>query len=369
ATWTQGMLAIGVGGLLKQRLLYGALRLEPEEIRNQGAGQLLGRVIESETVESLALSGGFLALVSIIELILAASVLAAGAGGLLHGLLLVVWVALTLFLGRRYYKQSSRWADSRLTMTQELVERMVGHRTRIAQESRQHWHDGEDREVDRYFELSKRMDGTAAMLIAGIPRGWLIVGLLGLAPGFISNSSTAAGLAVGLGGLLLGLRAFDRLTTGLSQITDAAIAWRQVSRLFHAAERPQPIGSPVFALAGNPGIADDGAAKSEREPVIVEAHDIIFRYRDRGEPVLRGCNLQIRSGDRLLLEGASGGGKSTLASLITGLRLPESGLLLLRGLDRQTLGAEGWRKLVVSAPQFHENHVLTGTFAFNLLMG
>jgi ATP-binding cassette subfamily B protein len=44
-------------------------------------------------------------------------------------------------------------------------------------------------------------------------------------------------------------------------------------------------------------------------------------------------------------------------------------LLLLDGLDWQTLGAEGWRRRIVSAPQFHENHILAGTFAFNLLMG
>src|SRR5207248_2728368 len=104
-------------------------------------------------------------------------------------------------------------------------------------------------------------------------------------------------------------------------------------------------------------------------PVLLEAHDLSFRYREAGEPVLRGCHLQIREGDRLLLEGTSGGGKSTLASLLTGLRAPASGLLLLGGLDRQTLGARGWRRRVAAAPQFHENHVLTGTFAFNLLMG
>jgi len=69
------------------------------------------------------------------------------------------------------------------------------------------------------------------------------------------------------------------------------------------------------------------------------------------------------------LEGPSGGGKSTLSSLLTGLRSPESGLLLLRGLDGQTVGAENWRRHVVAAPQFHENHVFTGTIAFNLLLG
>jgi len=54
---------------------------------------------------------------------------------------------------------------------------------------------------------------------------------------------------------------------------------------------------------------------------------------------------------------------------LIGLRQPQSGLLLLAGLDRQTLGANGWRRWVAAAPQFHENHVLTETFAFNLLMG
>ncbi len=71
----------------------------------------------------------------------------------------------------------------------------------------------------------------------------------------------------------------------------------------------------------------------------------------------------------MLLNGPSGAGKSTFASVLTALRAPESGLILLRGLDRQTLGTENWRRHVSAAPQFHENHVLTGTFAFNLLMG
>ena len=49
-------------------------------------------------------------------------------------------------------------------------------------------------------------------------------------------------------------------------------------------------------------------------------------------------------------------------------RQPESGLLLLEGLDGATLG-DTWRRISTSAPQFHENYVFTGTFAFNLLMG
>ncbi len=99
------------------------------------------------------------------------------------------------------------------------------------------------------------------------------------------------------------------------------------------------------------------------------AKDLAFRYDDRREPALRDCTFRIAYGDRLHLSGPSGGGKSTLVSLLTGVRTPASGVLLLDGLDRATLGADGWRRRVSAAPQFHENHVFTETLAFNLLMG
>jgi ATP-binding cassette subfamily B protein len=363
STWLQGVISIGAGGLLKLRLLAGALRLDPEELRHQGAGHMLGRVMESEAVESLALSGGFLALVAAIELVMAAVVLGAGAGGGIHVLLLAGWVALTLVAGWRYFQDDQRWTQARLEMTHDLVERMVGHRTRLAQQSSEHWHDGEDQALEGYYGLSARMDHSAAWLMAFVPRGWMLVGLAGIAPAFIGGRGTPAGLAVALGGILLAFRALTGLATGLWNLVGAAIAWKQVAPLFHAAARAEMTGSPSRA------IREDAPANVSEGPAVVEAHDLVFRYRERGEPVLRSCSLRISRGDRILLEGPSGGGKSTLASLLTGLRTPESGLLLAGGLDRQTLGSQGWRRLVAAAPQFHENHVLTATFAFNAVMG
>jgi ATP-binding cassette subfamily B protein len=77
----------------------------------------------------------------------------------------------------------------------------------------------------------------------------------------------------------------------------------------------------------------------------------------------------VRRGDRILLEGPSGGGKSTFAALLAGLRTPNSGTLLAGGLDRDTLGVPSWRRFAVAIPQFHDNHIFTGTLAFNLLLG
>jgi len=62
--WWQGLFSLQLGGVLKQQLLAGILRLSPDEIRLDGAGRHFGRVIESEAVEQLALGGGLLAILS-----------------------------------------------------------------------------------------------------------------------------------------------------------------------------------------------------------------------------------------------------------------------------------------------------------------
>ena len=359
STWLQGVISIGVAALLKRRLLYGALRLTPEEIRMQGVGQFLSRVLESEAVEAMALSGGFSALISVIELLASLFVLSWGSAGSLLCLVLGAWTLLISYFGYDFYVRRKAWTAARLHMTHDLIERMIGHRTRVAQESHAHWHDGEDEELEHYLQLSKNVDQSELRLIALAPRGWLIVALLGLAPAF-AHGQRPEQLAIAIGGVLIAFRAFNRVATSLWQLEDAAISWKQVAPLFHAAARPEPVGIPLLRSAKEPKI--DGFN-------LVEAQDLTFRYQDRGEPVLRKCSFAIRPLDRILLEGHSGDGKSTLASLLIGMRTPQSGLLLLDGLDWQTLGTDGWRRRVVSAPQFHENHVLTETFAFNLLMG
>ena len=372
-TWLQGRIAISTGARLKQRLFFGALRLDPDSIRHQGAGQLLGRVIETEAVESLALSGGFLGLVAVIELAISIFVLALGVGGALQSLLLIAWLAITTAIAWRYYQRNRTWTDVRLSMTHDLVESMVGHRTRLAQLPPDRWHAGEDEALERYLKASKSMDNSTAALLALIPRGWLVLGLAALIPAFARGGNSTAQIAIAVGGMLLAYRAFRRLSAGAWQLAGAAVAWQRVAVLFNSA-RPEPNRDPQPPSdpqpSSDPQRSSDPQPPSDREGVgLVDARDLTFRYNHRTEPVLRGCSFKISSGDRLVLEGASGGGKSTLVSLLSGLREPNSGRLLMNGFDRQSLGAEEWRKYIAAAPQFHENHVLAETFAFNLFMG
>jgi ATP-binding cassette subfamily B protein len=355
-----GALAVRAGTILKRRLLSGALRLEPDEVRRQGVGQLLGRTMEADQVATLALTGGFVGLMALFELTLAGAVLGAGAGSGLHVGLMVGTVLVTVLLTWRYTRRRHASTEERLRLTNDLVERMFGHRTRLAQQSPERWHTGEDEALAHYLGSLTRLDWLGNVLQVAVPRGWLVLALLGLAPSFVQGEGSAPHLAVAVGGIVLAFQALRNLGNALEQLTAAAVARQRVRKFWEAADLPEPIGHPRLICPG-PGAGAAGA--------LLTARSLTFRFGDPGEPILRGADLQIAAGDRVLLEGASGCGKSTLAAVLAGARSPDSGLLLLGGLDPATLGANGWRRRVVLAPQFHENHVFMGTFAFNALLG
>jgi ATP-binding cassette, subfamily B, bacterial len=283
STSAGGLFAIQAGALLKRRLLFGAMRLDADAVRHLGVGQLLGRVIESEVVEAAALEGGSLGLTAVIELVLAGFVLSVGAGSWGLVLLLLGTAGVTALLGVRYYRRRRWWTNERLEMTNDLVERMLGHRTRLAQEERARWNDGEDQALERYLRASEDLDRRSAGLQVLVPRGWFVVSLLGLAPAFFLGNRSTAALAVGIGGVLLAYRAFGNLVQGLEKLAAAAIAWERVQPFWRAATRREPIGQPELA------VTPPTAYRQEQEPTsnhpsapvesrtLLDARDVVFR--------------------------------------------------------------------------------------------
>lgn len=352
-----GRLAVRAGLLLKRRLLFGALQMAPDEVRRLGAGHLLGRVLEADVFDAMVTSGGFLALTALVELALAAVVLGLGAAGPLLVSFLLGALAATLLLGRRLLRRRRDWTSLRFDMTDDLVERMIGHRTRLAQEPLEQRHLEEDRLLARYVDLSAGMDREALRLRVLLPRAWFLAGILALGPAFVWGDPTSTALGIAIGGVLIAFRALGNLGEGLEQVIAAVIAWERI-RLFWRAGSAVP--RPAAPIEGPRPVSGQA---------FLEARGVTFRYPGRNAPVLREASLSIGMGDRMILESPSGGGKSTLAALLAGLREAESGLLHCGGLDRPSLGDGAWRRRAVLVPQFHENHLLLGSLAFNLLLG
>jgi ATP-binding cassette subfamily B protein len=254
-----------------------------------------------------------------------------------------------------------RYTRARLGLTHELVEGLAGYRTRLVHEAEESWHEREDPMLAGYAESARRADCFTALLAALVPRGWFVIGLLSLAAPVVHEQVATESLAVAFGALLLSYRALRRVVTGIDGALECSIAWEQLAPILAAATRGERPGAPLSATLLTTGAGQD--------TTLVEAHGLTYRHRPDREPVLTGLDLKISSGDRLLLLGDSGGGKSTLVSVLAGLREPQSGVLLHRGLDHATLGEHEWRRRIGLAPQFHENHVFANSFGFNALMG
>ena len=297
----QSELSMGAGALFKQRLLQGTLKLEPEEIRHQGMGQFLGRVMESEAVEMLALSGGFISLLSFIELGMAFAILTKGAAGAIGAWSLAIWVALTLFLLWRYWSTSREWTTAYRDMTNDLAEDMVGHRTRLIQEDPRHWHDGEDQSLERYLRLSESLDRIGLQLSSTISRGWIIVGLAGLAFAFVTGNPAPTALAIGLGGILLAGQGLGKLAGGAQSLTSLLIAWQQVGPLFNASRRKREIPDLSFvppsrsttgegkgAAEKSPQVSTNNSAPADHDAALLMARDLVLPLPPAGQTGIAG---------------------------------------------------------------------------------
>jgi ATP-binding cassette subfamily B protein len=362
SSWIAGRLAIDAGKVLRERLLHGLLALDTESTRAQGIGQLLGRVVETEALESLALGGGLMAAAGAFELVTAAVVLALGVAAAWQLPLLAAWCVGAALIAAAVQRALRRWSAERVALTHDLVERMVGQRTLVAQQAAPLRHVEQEAALARYARTGRALDGAVTLLASAIPRGWLIAAVAVLAPWLASAGARPGAFATSLGGTLLAYGALRKLTQAFPALGAAAIAWRQVAGMFAGAAKSDRVRPPPAPVAA-------AAAGASPEAALLSARDVSFRYPGRGEPVLTDCALEIRRGDRVLLEGPSGGGKSTLGALLVGLRAPDAGRLAFAGVDQEALGLARWRGRVGAAPQFHENHVFSQTFLFNVLLG
>ena len=154
------------------------------------------------------------------------------------------------------------------------------------------------------------------------------------------------------------------LVEGLDQVAAAAIAWGRIEHFWRAASRREPIGQPGWATCRSPA-----ASWADRGRILLDARDLVFRYPGRGESALREVNVQVHVGDRLLLRAHPGAANPRWPGCSPGVERPKRGCCSWMASTGPRSGPTAGGAGLSLAPQFHENHVLMGPFAFNALMG
>ena len=103
-------------------------------------------------------------------------------------------------------------------------------------------------------------------------------------------------------------------------------SYNNVQRSLGAAERVFEVMDEKPEIVDGPDAGDLGKALGE-----MEFRDVHFKYDD--DYVLQGVNLRAKRGEVIALVGPSGGGKTTLVSLITRFYDPTRGAVLMDGVD------------------------------------
>jgi ATP-binding cassette subfamily B protein len=123
-------------------------------------------------------------------------------------------------------------------------------------------------------------------------------------------------------------------------------------------------------LDAEPTIVDrPGAAALVRAEVraAVRFEDVRFQYPGAAQPVLCGVDLELEPGETLAIVGATGSGKTTLASLVPRLIDPTAGRVTLDGRDIRDLTLDSLRAVVGVA--FEEATLFSMSVRENLTLG
>ena len=99
----------------------------------------------------------------------------------------------------------------------------------------------------------------------------------------------------------------------------------------------------------------------------IEFKNVHFRYADEDRDVLRGINFSVQPGEHVAILGRNGSGKTTLEKLIAGLYQPQSGTILVDGIDIRQIDPAELRRNIGYVAQ--EVDLFFGSLRDNIAMG
>jgi len=112
--------------------------------------------------------------------------------------------------------------------------------------------------------------------------------------------------------------------------------------------------------------ADSACEPRSPDKCRVELRAVGFAYRGR-EPLFDGLDLSVEAGEKVVLVGPSGSGKSSLISLLAGFAVPSTGTISLDGQDLTRFDDAALRAHVAWLGQ--QPVLFAGTLAENIALG
>lgn len=188
----------------------------------------------------------------------------------------------------------------------------------------------------------------------------------------LSTISTAV-IAVEIGlRLLYGKMTFDVAFFLLLLAPDYYQPLRQLGSKFHAATLGITAADSIFSIleASNKKSAKSIVQENQlfntiEVPVKVAFDKVSFIY-EHSQQKVQDIGFTIEGGKKVALIGPTGGGKSTIASLLLKFIEPQNGDILINGIPLRSIPEDVWWRYVAWVPQ--NAHIFDGTVRENIRM-
>ena len=192
---------------------------------------------------------------------------------------------------------------------------------------------------------------------------------------FLSGSilELAATLGIALVAVVVGVRlveggiGFEAALTVLVLAPELYLPLRNLAAQFHASADGAAVADRLLEHADAGPARTGGTVAPDPSLVPIRFERVSFAYPGREVEVLRDLELEIRAGETLAIVGPSGGGKSTLVSLLFRFFAPSSGRVVVGEDDLAELDAGRWRSQTALVPQ--NPTLFRGTIAANIRLG
>ena len=157
---------------------------------------------------------------------------------------------------------------------------------------------------------------------------------------------------------------FVALITALALLSSPI---KRLTRVNMSLQNGLAAAESIFALIDEAPERDNGQKTIDRARGNIRISHASYTHHGSKGPVLHDINIDIRAGETIALVGPSGGGKTTLASLLPRFYNPTAGQILLDGVDTQEIQLTSLRKQIAYVGQ----HIIlfNDTVASNIAYG
>ena len=179
-----------------------------------------------------------------------------------------------------------------------------------------------------------------------------ITALYGNAPFLIMGTAMSVMLYYGGRAIMANTLTVGELTAFLTYMLTMTWPLRALGFTIGDIQRSLAAASRLFEIIDSaPAEVDPpDAVELKNSKGEIEFRDVHLTYHT-GKTVLKGLNLKIKPGERILITGPPGSGKSTLLKLIARFYEPDRGQVLIDGVDVGKIKTSNLRKTVAYVPQ------------------